>query len=175
MDCCSAHGVHMNCTTQRQRSARHTRLVPQVGGRFSVCSAVGMLPLTLQYGWDTMSQFLEGANAMDDHFKTAPLEDNLPVLLGLISLWNISFLGYPARALLPYCQVRWLPQGYALKDSVCIDRSSNETASGTDSARPQQTPSPRRRCPSSRRTFSRCPWSPTARASTWRGAPCPLR
>jgi glucose-6-phosphate isomerase len=67
-----------------------------------------MLPLTLQYGWDTMSEFLEGANAMDDHFKTAPLKDNLPVLLGLISLWNISFLGYPARALLPYCQVRWL-------------------------------------------------------------------
>lgn len=65
-----------------------------------------MLPLALQYGWDTMSQFLEGANAMDDHFKTAPLESNLPVLLGLISLWNISFLGYPARALLPYCQVR---------------------------------------------------------------------
>ena len=40
-----------------------------VGGRFSVCSAVGMLPLTLQYGWDVTSQFLAGANAMDDHFK----------------------------------------------------------------------------------------------------------
>jgi glucose-6-phosphate isomerase len=39
-----------------------------VGGRFSVCSAVGMLPLTLQYGWDVMASFLEGANAVDDHF-----------------------------------------------------------------------------------------------------------
>jgi glucose-6-phosphate isomerase len=39
-----------------------------VGGRYSVCSAVGMLPLTLQYGWDIMGQFLNGANAMDDHF-----------------------------------------------------------------------------------------------------------
>ncbi|GBF92522.1 cytosolic phosphoglucose isomerase, partial [Raphidocelis subcapitata] len=75
-----------------------------VGGRYSVCSAVGMLPLTLQYGWDVMSSFLAGANAMDDHFQNAPLESNLPVMMGLTSLWNISFLGYPARAILPYCQ-----------------------------------------------------------------------
>jgi len=39
-----------------------------VGGRFSVCSAVGVLPLTLQYGWEVVEQFLAGANAMDDHF-----------------------------------------------------------------------------------------------------------
>ncbi|KIZ06944.1 glucose-6-phosphate isomerase [Monoraphidium neglectum] len=75
-----------------------------VGGRYSVCSAVGMLPLTLQYGWDIMGQFLNGANAMDDHFLNAPLESNLPVMMGLTSVWNISFLGYPARAILPYCQ-----------------------------------------------------------------------
>lgn len=52
-----------------------------------------------------MEQFLSGANAMDDHFRSAPLESNLPVLMGLTSVWNISFLGYPARAILPYCQV----------------------------------------------------------------------
>ncbi|GBF89211.1 cytosolic phosphoglucose isomerase [Raphidocelis subcapitata] len=75
-----------------------------VGGRFSVCSAVGVLPLTLQYGWDVMARFLAGANAMDDHFRNAPLESNLPVLMGLVSVWNISFMGLPARALLPYCQ-----------------------------------------------------------------------
>jgi hypothetical protein len=51
-------------------------------------------------------QFLEGANSMDDHFRTAPLGSNLPVLMGLTSVWNISFLGFPARAILPYCQVR---------------------------------------------------------------------
>ena len=51
-----------------------------------------------------MEQFLSGANAMDDHFKSAPMESNLPVLMGLASVWNISFLGYPARAILPYCQ-----------------------------------------------------------------------
>jgi hypothetical protein len=43
---------------------------------------------------------------MDDHFRETPLESNLPVLMGLASVWNISFLGYPARAILPYCQVR---------------------------------------------------------------------
>ncbi|CAD7697833.1 unnamed protein product [Ostreobium quekettii] len=75
-----------------------------VGGRYSVCSAVGMLPLSLQYGFDMMEKFLMGANDVDDHFARAPFESNLPVLLGLLSIWNVSFLGYPARAILPYCQ-----------------------------------------------------------------------
>lgn len=75
-----------------------------VGGRYSVCSAVGMLPLSLQYGFDVMEQFLQGANDIDQHFLNAPFEKNIPVTLGLINLWNISFLNYPARAILPYCQ-----------------------------------------------------------------------
>lgn len=75
-----------------------------VGGRYSVCSAVGMLPLSLQYGFENMKTFLEGANDMDDHFATAPFEKNLPVLMGLIGVWNVSFLGCPAKAILPYCQ-----------------------------------------------------------------------
>ncbi|CAD7701307.1 unnamed protein product [Ostreobium quekettii] len=75
-----------------------------VGGRYSVCSAVGMLPLSLQYGFDIMEQFLLGANDIDNHFATAPFDSNLPVILGLLSVWNVSFLGYPCRAILPYCQ-----------------------------------------------------------------------
>jgi len=75
-----------------------------VGGRYSVCSAVGMLPLSLQYGYETMEQFLQGAWAMDQHFANAPFEKNLPVTLGMLSLWNVSFLGCPARAILPYTQ-----------------------------------------------------------------------
>ena len=75
-----------------------------VGGRYSVCSAVGMLPLSLQYGFDQMEQFLEGARDIDQHFLNAPFEKNIPVTLGLVNLWNISFLHYPARAILPYCQ-----------------------------------------------------------------------
>ncbi|GIL43028.1 hypothetical protein Vafri_837 [Volvox africanus] len=75
-----------------------------VGGRYSVCSAVGILPLSLQYGFDIMQEFLAGANNMDEHFKNQPYQDNLPVLIGLLSIWNVSFLGYGAKAILPYCQ-----------------------------------------------------------------------
>ncbi|KAK6131173.1 hypothetical protein DH2020_035082 [Rehmannia glutinosa] len=68
-----------------------------VGGRYSVCSAVGVLPLSLQYGFEVVEKFLKGASSIDQHFHSAPFEKNLPVLLGLLSVWNVSFLGYPAR------------------------------------------------------------------------------
>lgn len=68
-----------------------------VGGRYSVCSAVGVLPLSLQYGFSIVEKFLKGASSIDQHFYTAPYERNIPVLLGLLSVWNVSFLGYPAR------------------------------------------------------------------------------
>nr|P54243.1 RecName: Full=Glucose-6-phosphate isomerase, cytosolic; Short=GPI; AltName: Full=Phosphoglucose isomerase; Short=PGI; AltName: Full=Phosphohexose isomerase; Short=PHI [Oenothera sinuata var. hirsuta]CAA61577.1 glucose-6-phosphate isomerase [Oenothera sinuata var. hirsuta] len=75
-----------------------------VGGRYSVCSAVGVLPLSLQYGFAVVEKFLQGAHNIDQHFSSAPFEKNIPVLLGLLSVWNVSFLGYPARAILPYSQ-----------------------------------------------------------------------
>ncbi|KAL5704840.1 glucose-6-phosphate isomerase [Ranunculus cassubicifolius] len=68
-----------------------------VGGRYSVCSAVGVLPLVVE-------KFLQGASSIDEHFYSTPFERNLPVLLGLLSVWNVTFLGYPARAILPYSQ-----------------------------------------------------------------------
>ncbi|KAJ6839354.1 glucose-6-phosphate isomerase, cytosolic [Iris pallida] len=75
-----------------------------VGGRYSVCSAVGVLPLSLQYGFSVIEKFLSGASSIDKHFHSTPFEKNIPVLLGLLSVWNVSFLGYPARAILPYSQ-----------------------------------------------------------------------
>jgi len=75
-----------------------------VGGRYSVCSAVGVLPLSLQYGFSVVEKFLEGARSIDNHFFSAPFESNIPVLVGLLSVWNVTFLGYPARAILPYAQ-----------------------------------------------------------------------
>ncbi|CAJ1430865.1 unnamed protein product, partial [Effrenium voratum] len=75
-----------------------------VGGRFSVCSAVGVVPLSLQYGFEVVQKFLSGARAMDVHFQTAPLEKNLPTILGLLAVWNASCLGYEGCAVLPYCQ-----------------------------------------------------------------------
>eukprot|EP00187_Rhodella_violacea_P012337 CAMPEP_0184709954 /NCGR_PEP_ID=MMETSP0314-20130426/944_1 /TAXON_ID=38298 /ORGANISM="Rhodella maculata, Strain CCMP 736" /LENGTH=546 /DNA_ID=CAMNT_0027171729 /DNA_START=47 /DNA_END=1683 /DNA_ORIENTATION=+ len=75
-----------------------------VGGRYSVCSAVGVVPLALQYGFPVVRSFLDGARDIDLHFASAPLEKNIPMLLGLIGVWNSTFLKYETRALLPYAQ-----------------------------------------------------------------------
>ena len=74
-----------------------------VGGRFSLWSAVG-LSLQLAYGPDMFDALLAGAVDMDAHFKTAPLENNLPVMLALTDIWNGNFLGYEARAVIPYAR-----------------------------------------------------------------------
>ena len=70
--------------------------------RYSVCSAVGLLPLSLQYSYPVMSEFLDGAHDIDEHFFHAPLRDNIPVILGLLGVWNSTFLGYGCRTILPY-------------------------------------------------------------------------
>ena len=69
-----------------------------------MCSAVGLLPLALQYGEDITAKFLEGAHDIDVHFFTAKPRQNLPVLMGLLGVWNSSFLGYATRALIPYSE-----------------------------------------------------------------------
>ena len=72
-----------------------------VGGRFSMWSAIG-LSLALALGWERFVRLLAGARAMDEHFLSAPLADNLPVLLALAEVWHVNGLGYPTRAVLPY-------------------------------------------------------------------------
>jgi glucose-6-phosphate isomerase len=80
-----------------------------VGGRYSLCSAVG-LPVALALGMDRFEELRAGARAMDEHFARAPLEQNLPVAMGLIEVWNVNFLGCGARAVLPYDErLRLLP------------------------------------------------------------------
>ncbi|MGF9565502.1 glucose-6-phosphate isomerase [Neorhizobium sp. JUb45] len=74
-----------------------------VGGRYSIWSAIG-LPLMLAIGPENFGHFLDGAHAMDTHFRTAPTEKNLPMLLGLIGYYHRNALGYPTRAILPYDQ-----------------------------------------------------------------------
>lgn len=74
-----------------------------VGGRYSVWSAIG-LPVMIAVGPEHFRAFLAGAHAMDEHFRTAPLAQNLPVLLGLVGIWHRDVCEYPARAILPYDQ-----------------------------------------------------------------------
>lgn len=74
-----------------------------VGGRFSLWSAIG-LPIALSLGFEAFTELLQGAYEMDQHFLSAPLERNAPVMLALVGIWNNNFLGYPAQALLPYDQ-----------------------------------------------------------------------
>ena len=74
-----------------------------VGGRYSMDSAIGMSTM-IAIGPDNFRAMLAGFHEMDEHFRTAPLAQNLPALLGLISLWNNDFLGLSTLAVLPYEQ-----------------------------------------------------------------------
>ena len=74
-----------------------------VGGRYSLWSAIG-LPIALAVGMDNFYSLLAGAREMDQHFATAPFAENLPVMLGLMGIWQINFFGTSAHAVLPYDQ-----------------------------------------------------------------------
>ena len=74
-----------------------------VGGRYSLCSAIG-LPVMLAIGPDNFRKMLDGFNAMDTHFRTAPFAENMPVLLALLGIWYNNFLGASTQAILPYDQ-----------------------------------------------------------------------
>jgi len=98
-----------------------------VGGRYSVWSAVG-LPIALQYGFKTFEQFLAGAHAMDLHFKNAPLESNLPVIMALALLYQQEKHDIKAYAAIPYADAldwfpKWLQQ---------LDMESNGKSVGKD-------------------------------------------
>ena len=80
-----------------------------VGGRYSLWSAIG-LPIALAVGFDRFRELLEGAHAMDEHFRTAPIAESMPALLGLIGIWYANFAGARTHAVLPYDQsLRYLP------------------------------------------------------------------
>jgi glucose-6-phosphate isomerase len=74
-----------------------------VGGRYSLWSAIGLV-IALYVGMDNFEAMLDGAYEMDEHFRTAPLEYNMPVVLGLLGIWYINFFNASAIAILPYDQ-----------------------------------------------------------------------
>jgi glucose-6-phosphate isomerase len=97
-----------------------------VGGRYSVWSAVG-LPIALQYGFETFREFLAGAEAMDLHFKNAPLEDNLPVIMALALLHQQKTHGIRSYAAIPYADAldwfpKWLQQLDMESNGKSVDR-----------------------------------------------------
>jgi glucose-6-phosphate isomerase len=80
-----------------------------VGVRYSLWSAIG-LPIALAVGFGRFAELLEGAFAMDEHFRTAPPAQNMPVLLGMLGIWFNNFLGATTHAVLPYSQdLAWFP------------------------------------------------------------------
>jgi glucose-6-phosphate isomerase len=74
-----------------------------VGGRYSIWSAIG-LPVAIAVGFDNFASFLKGAAAMDEHFRTTPLEQNLPVIAGLLDIWYRNVWGFATQAIIPYDQ-----------------------------------------------------------------------
>ncbi|HMT92782.1 glucose-6-phosphate isomerase [uncultured Thiothrix sp.] len=98
--------VSTNLATTRTYGIDDTRVFgfwDWVGGRYSVWSAIG-LPVAIALGKQAFTEFLAGAKAMDEHFRSAPLSSNLPVLFALIGIWRRNFLKYPTVALIPYDQ-----------------------------------------------------------------------
>jgi glucose-6-phosphate isomerase len=74
-----------------------------VGGRYSLWSAIG-LPIELLIGADHFEAMLAGGHAMDEHFRTAPPGQNVPLVMGMVGVWNLNFLGAATQAILPYDQ-----------------------------------------------------------------------
>jgi glucose-6-phosphate isomerase len=97
-----------------------------VGGRFSLWSAVG-LSISLAVGFDNFDKVLKGANEMDEHFKTATFDKNIPVVLALLSIWYNNFFGAESEALIPYTQylqklAPYLQQGIMESNGKSIGR-----------------------------------------------------
>jgi glucose-6-phosphate isomerase len=100
------HFVAVSCneTAVREFGIDPSNMFPLwdwVGGRYSLCSAIG-LPLALQSGMDVFLDLHAGARAMDQHFREAPLQANMPVLLALVGIWNINVLNIPTLSIAPY-------------------------------------------------------------------------
>ena len=98
-----------------------------VGGRYSLWSAIGM-SIALYIGYNNFIEFLTGAFEMDNHFKNAKFEDNIPVVLALLGIWYNNFHGADSHAILPYDQymhrfAAYFQQGDMESNGKCIDRN----------------------------------------------------
>jgi glucose-6-phosphate isomerase len=102
-----------------------------VGGRFSLWSAVG-LSICLGIGYENFSNLLKGAREMDVHFRKAPLKENIPVVLAMLSIWYNNFFGAETEAVIPYSQYlhrlpAYLQQGVMESNGKSVDRTGSPT------------------------------------------------
>ncbi len=100
-----------------------------VGGRYSLWSAIG-LPIALLVGMDHFEELLAGGHAMDEHFRTAPLEKNVPVVLAMLGVWYLNFWGASTHAILPYDQymsrfAAYFQQGDMESNGKRVDRGGH--------------------------------------------------
>lgn len=103
-----------------------------VGGRYSLWSAIG-LSIALTIGYDNFEALLQGAYDSDEHFRTAPFEENIPVLMALIGTWYSNFFGAATEAILPYDQymhrfAAYFQQGNMESNGKYIDRAGNKVS-----------------------------------------------
>ena len=107
----AAIAKHFAAISTNEREVKAFGIAPEnmfvfwdwVGGRYSLWSSIG-LPLAIAVGYGHFEQLLDGAHEMDEHFRTAPLEQNAPIVLGLLGVWYSSVLGAASHAVLPYEQ-----------------------------------------------------------------------
>src|SRR6202044_3193729 len=100
-----------------------------VGGRYSLWSAIG-LPIACMIGMDRFEEMLAGGFAMDEHFRTAPLDRNAPVILGMLGVWYSNFFGAETHAILPYDQYMhrfpaYFQQGDMESNGKRVDKQGN--------------------------------------------------
>ena len=126
---------HFVAVSTNEKSVREFGIAPEnmfifwdwVGGRYSLWSSIG-LSIACTIGFENFVQLLEGAHAMDNHFKNEPFEKNIPVILALISLWYGNFFDAQSEAILPYDQylhrfAAYFQQGNMESNGKSIDRN----------------------------------------------------
>ena len=136
---------HVLAVTMNEKAAKDFGVLQEnilnlkdwVGGRFSLWGAVG-ISLVLAYGFENFSKLLAGAKAMDSHFLNAPLEKNIPVIMGLLGVWYRNFWHYPSKAILPYAHdLRDLPKYLQQLDmesnGKSVDRDGTPVCTSTGS------------------------------------------
>lgn len=106
-----------------------------VGGRYSLWSAVG-LPIALALGMDRFRELLAGAEAMDEHFESADAQENMPVMMALLGVWNTNFLRLPTQVVVPYCQYLCMLPAYLQQlemesNGKSVHRDGSPVAAGT--------------------------------------------